>query len=191
MGYRLFLPILLLVVAAVSLAGIACAEDGGAPPATIGLVPTHIPVEPAKPLTAAELAAVEQFETAMLEIESDRDAFYDEFDSWRAGLVECHPSSAREALRDFAASFAAVSDSARNLPRTSVTSELADNVIAATDAEDAALRGLRDRWQPGNVALLEAVEQGRVDAAAAHNTVADMSRTRQEELADGPTAAEI
>lgn len=187
MGYRLFLPILILGVVAL----LACAEDGGAPPATPGLVPTHIPVEPAKPLSAAELAAVEQFETALLSIESDQDGFYEEFDNWRIGLTSCHPNAAREALREFAASFDAVTEASRNLPRTPATGELADLVIAATDAEDTALRNLRDRWQSGNIAFFETVEQTRAESGVTHNTVVDMSLAMQAELRDGPTLDDI
>ena len=187
MGFRLFLPILLLAMAAL----LACSGDGDATPAPAALLPTQAPVEPARPLSADELAAVEQFEEAMLDIEADWDSFYQEFDSWRTGLTSCHPSAARESLRDFAASFAAVSESARNLPRTTVSSELADLVIAAADAEDTALRQLRDRWQAGNITLFEAVEQKRAESAAAQNSVADMSLTKQEEFEAGPTAGEV
>ena len=187
MGFRLFLPILLLAMAAL----LACSGDGDATPGPAALLPTQAPVEPARPLSADELAAVEQFEEAMQDIEADWDSFYQEFDSWRTGLTSCHPSAARESLRDFAASFAAVSESARNLPRTTVSSELADLVIAAVDAEDTALRQLRDRWQAGNITLFEAVEQKRAESAAAQNSVADMSLTKQEELEAGPTAGEV
>ena len=187
MGFRLFLPILLLAMAAL----LACSGDGDATPRPAALLPTQAPVEPARPLSADELAAVEQFEEAMQDIEADWDSFYQEFDTWRTGLTSCHPSAGRESLRDFAGSFAAVSESARNLPRTTVSSELADLVIAAADAEDTALRQLRDRWQAGNITLFEAVEQKRAESAAAQNSVADMSLTKQEELEAGPTAGEV
>ena len=186
-GLRLLLPILLLATAAL----LACAGDNNQTPPPAGLQPTIQPVEPATPLSAEELAAVQQFEDAMQGIEANWDSFYQEFDNWRSGLTSCHPSSAREALREFAASFAYVSDAAGNLPRTSVTGELADLVIAATDAEDTAFRNLRDRWQSGNVAFFEAVEQKRAESGLTHNTVVDMSLAMQEELRDGPTLDEI
>ena len=187
MGYRLFLPMLILVVAAF----LACAEDGGAPTSKPSLVPTHVPAEPARSLSAPELEAVEEFEGALLAIESDRDVFYEEFDTWSTGLVSCHPSSAREALREFAASFTVVSDAARNLPRASVSGELADLVIDATDVEGTALRNLRDRWQGGNIALFEAVEQNRAASGVTHNKVVDMSLALQQELRHGPTLDDI
>ncbi len=190
-GFRLLLPILLLAMAAVFQAGIACTGDSNQTPSPAGLRPTIQPVEPATPLSADELAAVQQFEDAMQDIEADWDSFYQEFDGWRSGLTSCHPNSAREALREFAASFDAVAEAARNLPRTPTTGELADLVIAATDAEDAALRNLRDRWQGGNIAFFEAVEQNRAESGVTHNTVVDMSLAMQEELRDGPTLDEI
>lgn len=195
LGFRLLLPILLLAMAAVFQAGIACTDDNNQTPPNGfqegGLRPTIQPVEPATPLSADELAAVQQFEDAMQAVEADWDSFYQEFDSWRSGLTSCHPNSAREALREFAASFDAVTEAARNLPRTPTTGELADLVIAATDAEGTSLRNLRDRWQGGNIAFFEAVEQNRAESGLTHNTAVDMSLAMQEELRDGPTLDEI
>ena len=68
---------------------------------------------------------------------------------------------------------------------------MADLVIAATDAEDTALRSLRDRWQGGNITLFEAVEQNRAESGLTHNAVVDKSLAMQEELRDGPTLDEI
>ena len=186
-GFRLLLPILLLAMAAL----LACTDDNNQTPSPAGLLPTIQPVEPVRPLSSDELAAVQRFEDAMQDIEASWDSFYQEFDGWRAGITSCHPNSAREALREFAASFDAVAEAARNLPRTPSTGELADLVIAATDAEDTALRNLRDRWQGGNIAFFEAVEQNRAESGLTHNTVVDMSLAMQEELRDGPTLDEI
>ena len=186
-GFRLLLPILLLAMVGL----LACDGDGAQTPAPAGLRPTIQPVEPATPLTANELAAVRQFEEALQGIESDWDSLYQEFDAWRSELTSCHPNSAREALREFAASFGAVADAARNLPRTPTTGTLADLVIAATDAEETALRNLRDRWQGGNIALFESVEQNRTGSGLTHNSVVDMSLAMQVELQDGPTLDEI
>lgn len=186
-GIRPFLPIILLGLAAL----LACTGESAAPPATPSQAPTALLVEPARPLSADEQSAVRQFEDALLEIEAKRDEFYGEFDGWRSGVVACHPSSAHEALREFAASFGEVADAAGSLPRTPVTGALADLVIAATDAEFMALRNLRDRWQGGNIAFFESVEQGRAASGLAHNTVIDMSLSMQKELQDGPTLDEI
>ena len=186
-GLRLLLPILLLAMTAL----LACTGDNDQTPPPAGLRPTIQPVEPARPLSADELAAVQQFEDAMQDIEANWDNFYLGFDSWRSGLTSCHPNSAREALRDFAASFDAVTEAARNLPRTPTTGEMADLVIAATDAEDTAIRSLQDRWQGGNITLFEAVEQNRSESGLTHNKVVDMSLAMQEELRDGPTLDEM
>ncbi len=187
LGFRLFLPVLLLAMVAL----LACSQDGDETPAPAALLPTREAVEPARPLTGDELAAVERFEQGVQAFEADWRQFYQEFDNWRSGLTSCHPSSARQALRDFAASFTVLADAARNLPRASNSQELADLMIAATDAEDSSFRQLRDRWQAGNISLFETVEQKKAESALAHNIVADMSLSRQQELEEGPTAAEV
>ena len=186
-GFRIFLPILILALGAM----IACAQDGGETPAPQGLLPTAPPVESARPLTEAELAAIEEFVVRQQSIAVARDQFYRGFDDWRAGLTACRPGAAREAFRDFAADFSAITDAARNLPRASGAQELADLLIAASEAEETAFRQLRDRWQPGNIALLEAVELQRAEAGAAQNSVADMSFQLREDLEDAPTADEV
>ena len=185
-GSYLFLPI--LVLAAVAL--LACSDDS-ADPTPAGLLPTAQPVQPARSLSQEELAAIDVFETEKQDIEEGWDQFYQEFDSWRGDLTSCHPSSAREVLRELAASFTALTEEARNLPRTPGTSELADAVIAAAEAEEAALRQLRDRWQGGNISLFEVVEQKRAESALALNSSADMSLALQLELLDGPTSDEL
>ena len=186
-GVRIFLPVLLLAMAAL----LACGDDSNQNPAPVGLIPTLQPVEPARPFTQEELAAVDLFEQEKQGSEEAWDQFYQDFDSWRTGLTSCHPSSAQEALRELAASFTALTEHARSLPRTSSTYELADLLIAATDAGEAALRQLRDRWQAGNITLLEMVEQRRTESALAQNTVVDMSLALQQELRDRPTPAQI
>ena len=185
-GSYLFLPI--LVLAAVAL--LACSDDS-ADPTPAGLLPTAQPVQPARSLSQEELAAIDVFETEKQDIEEGWDQFYQEFDSWRGDLTSCHPSSAREVLRELAASFTALTEEARNLPRTPGTSELADAVIAAAEAEEAALRQLRDRWQGGNISLFEMVEQRRAESALALNSSADMSLALQLELLVGPTSDEL
>lgn len=185
-GFRVFLPFLVLLLALL----IACGQQTDEAPAPPPL-PTTVPVEPARPLTQLERTAIEDFEAGQAAIDQQWATLYQDFDQWRTGLTECYPSAAREALREFAASFTGISGSARNLPRTTSTKELADLLIAAADAEDTALRQLRDRWQPGNVSLLEAVETKRAEAGRAQNSVVDMSVALEEEYEEGPTAAEV
>ena len=183
---RLFLPIPLLLMVAV----VACTQDDGQQSTPVPL-PSAAPTEAPRPLTADERAAIDEFEAQLQSIDNEWQELYDDFDAWRGGLVECHPGTAREALRGLAASFAAVAEQARALPRTSSTSELADLVIAATDSEETALRQLRDRWRAGNITLFETVEQRRTESALVHNTAADMSLSKQQELRDGPTLDQI
>ena len=82
------MPVLLLAAAAL----LACDDDNSQTPPPAGLQPTIQPVEPATPLSAEELAAVQQFEDAMQGIEANWDSFYQEFDGWQSGLTSCHPA---------------------------------------------------------------------------------------------------
>ena len=186
-GFRILLPVLALAMTAM----VACGQGSNETPAPQGLLPTVSPVEPARPLTAQERAAIEEFDDQQQAIAGERDQFYQEFDQWRADIIACHPDAAREALREFAASFSAITQSARSLPRTSSTRELAGMLIAAANADEAAFRQLRDRWQPGNVSLLEAVERNRVEAGNAQSAVTDLSLELQEEFEEGPSASEM
>ena len=186
-GFRIYLPVLILTLVAL----IACSQDGDETPAPQGLLPTQSPVEPARPLTGAERATIDEFASQQQSIGEEREQFYQEFDDWQANLTACHPGTAREALRDFAVSFGAITHSASDLPRTTSTMELADLLIDAANAEEAAFRQLRDRWQPGNISLLEAVEVKRAEAGRAQNEVADLSFQLQDEFEEGPTADEV
>ena len=88
----------------------------------------------------------------------------------------------QQALRDFAVGFNTVTEQARDLPRSPVTLEFADTLIAAAEAEETAFRQLRDRWQPNSLSLFEAVEQRRVEAAGARNRALDRAAALREEL---------
>lgn len=185
-GFRVFLPFLLLILAAFAACGQQAAETTALPP-----LATEAPVEPARPLTQVERAAIDDFVSSQQSIDQEWAMLRQDFDGWRIDLAECHPSAAREALREFAASFTDITASARNLPRTASTKELADTLIDAANAEETAFRQLRDRWQPSNASLLETVELQRAEASRAQNAVVDMSLELQEEYEEGPTADEV
>ena len=176
-GYYLLLPALVFALALV----LACGDAES--PATVPVtLPTASPPESAKPLSASDSEAIDEFATQQQAVGQEWDRFHQEFDQWRAGLTSCHRSSVREALQDFAVGFNAVTEQARDLPRTSVNPKLADMLIAAAEAEEAAFRQLRDRWQPNSPALFETVEQQRSKAAAAQKEVEDLTAALQEEL---------
>ncbi len=123
----------------------------------------------------------QQFATDHGFIEQDWDAFHIEFDTWREGLVACDPSAAQQAFRGFASHFNDVNEETLALSRPSSARGLADQLIEASQGEAAALRRLRDRWQPGDNSLLEAVASKRVDSAAAQRGVEDKLADLQEE----------
>lgn len=183
---RLILPgaLLLLVLF------LACQQpDEDSTPPTAPTLPAA--GQTAKPLTASEREAIADFSTQYEALEQEWVELRAAFDGWRSGLTECHPSAAQEALSQFAASFKEVTEAARNLPRTTTTKELADLIIPSVEAEETALRTLRDRWLPGNASFFETVEQRRTEASEAQQATEDRSLELQEQFEAGPTAAEV
>ena len=179
-----------LVVLALALAA-ACTQDREDATREVPIPPATRTVESQRALTGEERAAVVDFSTQLQSIEGEWALFYEDFDTWMSDLTECLPSTAQERLREFGAAYTEVADAGRNLPRTATTNEPADLIAAAADQEESSFRHLRDRWQPGNVALFEAVEQARVGGASAQNDVRDLVAAKQDELEEGPSAAEV
>ena len=162
--------ILLLVLS------IACQSNPTPAPPSASESTTTVPTS--VPQQAKELA--EQFARAHGFIEKEWDDFHVEFDTWREGLVPCDPSAAQQAFRGFASQFNDVNEQTLSLSRPSGVRGLADKLIKASQGEAAALRRLRDRWQPGNDSLLEAVASQRVDSAVAQKGVEDKLADLQE-----------
>lgn len=171
---------------------VACSDAAGTPQATAPPDPT--PGQAAEPLSAGDRVAVDEFAGQWEAIVLEWDQLHQDLDQWRAGLTSCHRSSVHEALQGFAADFAGVTLQAGSLPRTTITQELADILVAAAEEEEAAFRQLRDRWQPDDTALFEQVELRRSDAAQARRNVEDMSLELREQLetaADPRVKAEL
>ncbi len=168
------LPIALLLLASLA----ACGGPGNTPPVTSP--PDAPPDQGARPLSANDRMAMDEFAKQQQAIDEEWDQLHKELDLWRAGLTPCHRSSAEEALQDFAVSFNGVTEQARDLPRASTTRELADILIAAAEAEEAAFHQLRDRWQPNTVSLFEQVEEQRSNAARAQKEAEDLAMELQE-----------
>ena len=181
----------LLAVFLLLAAMLACSDTSDGTPTPSAPVTAAPSIQSAKPLTPSDRMAMDEFVKQQRSIDEEWDQFYREFDDWRVGLTSCHRSSAQEALQEFAAAFNDVTGQARSLPRTSVTRELADILIAAAEEEEAAFRLLRDRWQPGNVSFFELVEQRRSEAARAQKNVEDRALELQEEFEEGSTPEEV
>ena len=183
---RIFLPVTLLLLALL----LACQQDSVAPtPPPASPLPSA--AQTARPLTAGEREAIADFTQRYESLAQDWASLRSDFDGWRSGLAECHPSAAQAALQHFAASFKEVTGAARNLPRTASTRELADLIIPAAEAEESALRALRDRWQPGSLSYFEAVERQRTAASGAQDAAEDRAQELRQEFEAGPTAAEV
>ena len=175
-GAYLLIPAVLLLMASLA----ACSEATNTQPVT--LPPDSLSAQSAKPLSASDRMAMDEFAKQQQTIDQEWDQFHQEFDRWRTGLTACHRSSVHEALQDFAVGFASVTERARDLPRTTVTRELGDILIAAAEEEEATFRQLRDRWQPNNLSFFELVERRRSDADRAQKNVEDMALELQEQF---------
>ena len=108
---------------------------------------------------------VAEFATTQQAINEDWDQFHADFDRWRAGLTACDRSAALAALRGFGGDFSDITEQARDLPGEGIARDLPIKAVEAATLEEAALRQLRDNWQPGNVALLEQVQEARSQAS--------------------------
>ena len=161
----------LLALTAATLLLLTLACSSAASPSPVELPdrgqPAPTPISPQARQSAADFAQAHQ------QIEQQWNQIHADFDEWQAGLTSCAPAAADEALREFNSDFATVTRQAANLPRTSQTRALADELIAAAQEEQAALRRLRDRWTPGDDALFEAVEEARVVSLSARTETAD------------------
>ena len=184
-GHLLLIPLAAVLLAAAA----ACGQTTSDPPAAAPR-PAEPSIDTAVPLSESERAVVEDFSEQSRSLEGEWNEFREEFDDWRAGLIDCHPSSVQDALKDFAVEFKAVTDQAIDLPRAPLTKDLADSLISAAAAEEAAFRELRDRWQPNAVSLFEAVEMRRTEAGSAQKSAQDavvsLQRQLEEEEEDQP-----
>ena len=145
------------------LAAAACGSDDAAPSRGVVAAPTPdaqatitalartsgvgTPTPTAVP--AADRAVAVAFAEGHGALVQQWDSFHSEFDGYRLGLTQCTPGAVRSALSVFAGNFGQITESTRALPRPAVVRNLADDLIKAAEQEEAALRLLRDTWQPG------------------------------------------
>ena len=149
----------------------ACSPS--APPQAAPALPESQPAAAPTPVPVEAIRTAQQFAAAQAQIETDWDGYHREFDRWRAGLTSCSRDAAEESFRGFASDVSTISVQAKDLPRSADVRDLADMLVDAAEAEEAALRRLRDRWQPGNTALFEEVEEHRSMSISAQLSVAD------------------
>ena len=188
-----FLPVLTTLVLLLLAGGLACSaqpeEDAGE------IAPSNQPAANLMGRTAAapmdiDRQLVAEFVVQQQEINAAWDQFHTELDGWRAGLTACDRSAANAALRGFAADFTAITQEARDLPGKTIARDLPSKVIDAAIAEEAALRRLRDNWQPGDPTLLEEVQVARDEAtvvlrqtAAALDELEALDRPAEQDVA--------
>ena len=103
----------------------------------------------ATPVPAIVSQAASEFAASYASLSQDWDGVHRDLDTWRQGLTSCDASSVRVALRGFSGDFSAVSRTAAGLSRHPSVRGMSDQLIEAARQEEAALRRLRDTWQPG------------------------------------------
>ena len=101
------------------------------------------------PVPASVSQAASEFAASYATLSQDWDGVHRDLDTWRRGLNSCDASSVRVALRGFSGDFSAVSRAAAGLSRHPSVRGMSDQLIEAARQEEAALRRLRDTWQPG------------------------------------------
>lgn len=181
----------LCLLSAVALAACTQTEPADSEPA-----PTEPP--PAAAMSPSMMldqdVPISDFVSRHAAISEEWDLFHDDFDQWSVSLSSCHPNAMYLALNDFAVSFNTVTKDARSLTRGSTSGELANLLITAAEEEEAALRQLRDHWQPNNVSLFENVEQQRARSSQAQKSAEDRAielREGFEDAADPEAVAEF
>ncbi len=167
--------------AVVLFAAAACGQTTSDSPAVTPR-PGEPSIDVAVSLSESDRAVVADFTEQSSALDGEWSDFREEFDDWRAGLIDCHPSSVEDTLKEFAVEFKSVTEQARSLPRAPLTKDLADSLISAAAAEEAAFRELRDRWQPNAVSLFEAMEKRRTEAGSAQKSAEDVVIGMQREL---------
>ena len=103
----------------------------------------------ATPVPASVSQAAGEFAASYATLSQEWDGVHRDLDTWRQGLTSCDASSVRVALRGFSGDFSDVSSTAAGLSRHPSVRGMSDQLIEAARQEDAALRRLRDTWQPG------------------------------------------
>ena len=142
-----------------TIAALAQARDFGTP------TPTSVP--------AADRELVLDFLKKHTAVSRDWDQAHVDFDVWRQGLIECDASSIQVTLRQFAGRFGGITEDARALPRSRIIRELTDQLIEAIEREEAAIRLLRDNWQPDDPTVFDDVDIERSAALALRKGVQD------------------
>ena len=101
------------------------------------------------PVPASVSQAATEFAASYASLSQEWDGVHRDLDTWRQGLTSCDASLVRVALRGFSGDFSAVSRAAAGLSRHPSVRGMSDQLIEAARQEEAALRRLRDTWQPG------------------------------------------
>ena len=93
---------------------------------------------------ASATTAARGFAQGYQAITADLEQLHQKFDDWQAGLNPCTQGAVQTELLRFAGRFGSITQSARELTRASAFRDLADRLIEAAEAENQALRRLRD-----------------------------------------------
>ena len=99
-------------------------------------------------------------------------SFHQDYGRWRSTEGGCDRTKAISALGEFTIRYAALSSSVRDLPRATVLQPMGELLVEAAQREEAALRELRDGWQPFDPQVYQALDQQRSAAGKLRRQVA-------------------
>ena len=156
---------------------VACGDDDEVPTPSptplVGAATTSPALSVLSRLSPSAKEALIAFAGAHRGITEDWEQFHADYDWWREQLVACNASTLQGTLRRFAGDFVSTVETARALPRLFDLGNQADELIAAAEREESALRELRDHWRPDSQALFEALQGTRSASAAVQEEVQD------------------
>jgi hypothetical protein len=89
------------------------------------------------------------------------DEVHRDYDEWRRTEGGCDRSKAVETLGQFNVAFTEIASSVRGLPSATVLRPLGEILVEAAEREEAALRGLRNTWQPFDANVFDLLDRER------------------------------
>ena len=161
-----FLVLLLLLA--------ACGTSSTPTPSPqVSATPTIPPLATVTHLSPSAREVLVDFANKHQKITTDWEQFHLDFDRWVADSLACNANSLREALAQFVGDFAGITEAARELPRSSNVTDLADTLIKAAEDDEKALRDLVRTWRPDNQDVFEIVDLQQSNSVAAQKAVDD------------------
>lgn len=165
-----------LVVALILMTALAVLSACQTPPSPPAQATPATPTPPASPSPRPALPAtptpqpspqvdeqrplVVEFARAQAALEREWETFQTSYQGWRQKRDHSERAMERK-LTDTVASFQPIRKQAQELPATDLTRPVAARLLEAANAEESALREMRDSWKPGDIASFQKYEKNR------------------------------